>query len=80
MKKIPAGAEGSMVLVGETDFLNKPMSVFVRLEDAVILGDMMEVPLPTRFLFLMLGPSGQPGRYHEVGRALSTLMADEVGS
>ena len=80
MKKIPAGAEGSMVLVGETDFLSKPMNAFVRLEDAVILGDILEVPLPTRFLFFMLGPSGQPGRYHEVGRAIATLMADEVGS
>ncbi|XP_028410441.1 sodium bicarbonate cotransporter 3-like isoform X2 [Dendronephthya gigantea] len=78
MKKIPQGAEGSMVLVGETDFLSKPMNAFVRLEDAVILGDIMEVPLPTRFLFFMLGPSGQPGRYHEVGRAIATLMADEV--
>ena len=78
MKKIPQGAEGSMVLVGETDFLTKPVNAFVRLEDAQILGDLMEVPIPTRFLFFMLGPSGQPGRYHEVGRAIATLMSDEV--
>ena len=80
MKKIPPGAEGSMVLVGETDFLAKPINAFVRLEDALILGDLMEVPIPTRFLFLMIGPSGQPGRYHEVGRAIATLMSDEVTS
>ena len=78
MKKIPVGAEGSMVWVGETDFLTKPVNAFVRLEDAQQLGDTMEVPIPTRFLFLMLGPSGQPGRYHEVGRAIATLMSDEV--
>lgn len=78
MKKIPAGAEGSIVLVGETDFLPKSVNAFVRLEDAQLLGDLMEVPIPTRFLFFMLGPSGQPGRYHEVGRAISTLMSDEV--
>ena len=78
MKKIPSGAEGSMVLVGETDFLSKPVNAFVRLEDALVLGDMMEVPIPTRFLFFMIGPTGQPGRYHEVGRAIATLMSDEV--
>ena len=78
MKKIPPGAEGSMVWVGEADFLPKPVTAFIRLEDALILGDMMEVPVPARFLFFMLGPSGQPGRYHEVGRAIATLMSDEV--
>lgn len=67
-----------MVLVGEADFLAKPVNAFVRLEDARVMGDLMEVPIPTRFLFFMLGPSGQPGRYHEVGRAIATLMADEV--
>jgi hypothetical protein len=78
MKKIPQGAEGSMVLVGEADFLAKPVIAFVRLEDAQVMGDLMEVPIPTRFLFFMLGPAGQPGRYHEVGRAIATLMSDEV--
>ena len=78
MKKIPSGAEGSIVLVGEADFLSKPINAFVRLEDAQLLGDLLEVPLPIRFIFFMLGPSGQPGRYHEVGRAIATLMSDEV--
>ena len=56
MRKIPAGAEASNILVGEVDFLEKPLSAFVRLSQAVLLGDLTEVPVPTRFLFVLLGP------------------------
>jgi len=56
MRKIPQGAEASNILVGEVDFLEKPLSAFVRLSSAVMLGDLTEVPVPTRFLFILLGP------------------------
>ena len=48
MKKIPAGAEASNVLVGEVDFLTRPIIAFVRLKESVCLGDLTEVPIPTR--------------------------------
>ena len=38
------------------DFLDKPVSAFIRLTSAVILGDLTEVPVPTRFIFILLGP------------------------
>ncbi len=78
MKKIPPGAEASNILVGEVDFLEKPASVFVRLSEAHELGDLTEVPVPTRFIFLLLGTVGSLARYQEVGRAMGTLMSDEV--
>lgn len=56
MRKIPSGAEASNILVGEVDFLDKTLSAFIRLNSAVILGDLTEVPVPTRFLFVLLGP------------------------
>ena len=56
LKKIPAGAEASNVLVGEVDFLEKPVSAFIRLSNAFVLGDLTEVPVPTRFIFILLGP------------------------
>jgi Band 3 cytoplasmic domain len=56
LKKIPAGAEASNVLVGEVDFLDKPVSAFIRLTNAFVLGDLTEVPVPTRFIFILLGP------------------------
>lgn len=50
MKKIPAGAEACNVLVGELEFLNKPVVAFVRLSPAVLLSGMAEVPIATRSL------------------------------
>jgi len=48
MRKIPAGAEASNILVGEVDFLSKTLSAFIRLNNAAIFGDLTEVPIPTR--------------------------------
>ncbi|XP_032903089.1 sodium bicarbonate cotransporter 3 isoform X6 [Amblyraja radiata] len=78
MKKIPAGAEASNVLVGEVNFLERPIIAFVRLSPAILLTGLTEVPIPTRFLFLMLGPSGKAQQYHEIGRSIATLMTDEI--
>jgi sodium bicarbonate transporter 10 len=57
MRKIPAGAEASNILVGEVDFLDKTLSAFIRLNQASIMGDLTEVPVPTRFIFILLGPT-----------------------
>lgn len=48
MKKLPRDAEASNVLVGEVDFLDTPFIAFVRLQQAVMLGALTEVPVPTR--------------------------------
>jgi hypothetical protein len=78
MRKIPIGAEASNVLVGEVEFLETQFTALVRLSKSVILGDFTEVPVPTRFLFIILGPKGNINKYHEIGRSISTLMSDEV--
>ncbi|XP_052002885.1 sodium bicarbonate cotransporter 3-like isoform X4 [Xyrauchen texanus] len=78
MKKIPPGAEASNVLVGEVDFLECPIIAFIRLSPAVLLTGLTEVPVPTRFLFLLLGPFGKGAQYHEIGRSIATLMTDEI--
>ncbi|XP_058889730.1 sodium-driven chloride bicarbonate exchanger-like isoform X7 [Acipenser ruthenus] len=78
MKKIPPGAEASNILVGELECLNCPVVAFVRLSPAVLLSGLAEVPIPTRFLFILLGPLGKGQQYHEIGRSIATLMTDEV--
>ncbi|XP_041100774.1 sodium bicarbonate cotransporter 3-like isoform X8 [Polyodon spathula] len=78
MKKIPPGAEASNILVGEVDFLERPIIAFIRLAPAVLLSGLTEVPVPTRFLFLLLGPPGKGPQYHEIGRSIATLMTDEI--
>lgn len=77
-KKVPAGAEAATILVGELDFLTTPIMCFMRLHHAMLLADLTEVPVPTRFFFLLLGPSGNQARYREIGRSTATLMSDEV--
>ncbi|XP_073810481.1 electroneutral sodium bicarbonate exchanger 1 isoform X4 [Danio rerio] len=78
MKKIPTGAEASNVLVGELDFLERSIVAFVRLSPAVLLTGLTEVPIPTRFLFILLGPDGKAQQYHEIGRSMATIMTDEI--
>uniref|UniRef100_A0A3B4AYG2 Uncharacterized protein n=1 Tax=Periophthalmus magnuspinnatus TaxID=409849 RepID=A0A3B4AYG2_9GOBI len=80
MKKIPRDAEASNVLIGEVDFLDKPFVSFVRLSQAITLGGLTEVPVPTRFLFILLGPHGKTKSYNEIGRAIATLMVDDLFS
>lgn len=48
MKKIPPGAEASNVLVGELEFLDRPVVAFIRLSPAVLLNGLAEVPITTR--------------------------------
>ncbi|XP_028163611.1 sodium bicarbonate cotransporter 3 isoform X1 [Ostrinia furnacalis] len=78
MRKIPQGAEASNILVGEVDFLEKTLSAFVRLKTGTIMGDLTEVPVPTRFMFVLLGPPNSNSSFHEIGRAMATLMSDEI--
>ncbi|KAM8722121.1 sodium-driven chloride bicarbonate exchanger-like isoform 1-T1 [Acanthopagrus schlegelii] len=78
MKKIPPGAEASNVLVGELEFLDRPVVAFIRLAPAVLLNGLAEVPITTRFLFILLGPLGKGPQYHEIGRSIATLMTDEI--
>uniref|UniRef100_A0A672M479 Anion exchange protein n=2 Tax=Sinocyclocheilus grahami TaxID=75366 RepID=A0A672M479_SINGR len=66
--------------MGEVDFLDKPFVAFVRLAQAATLGGLTEVPVPTRFLFVLLGPNGKTKSYNEIGRAMATLMVDDLFS
>ncbi|XP_042692366.1 anion exchange protein 4 isoform X2 [Centrocercus urophasianus] len=77
-KKLLPGAEVASVMVGEVDFLKKPFPVFLRLREAVTLGSLAEVALPSRFLFILLGPQAKAKAYHEIGRAMATLLTDEL--
>ncbi|XP_036616085.1 anion exchange protein 2 isoform X1 [Trichosurus vulpecula] len=77
LEKIPENAEATVVLVGCVEFLSRPTMAFVRLREAAELDAVLEVPVPVRFLFLLLGPSSANMDYHEIGRSISTLMSDK---
>uniref|UniRef100_A0A669ETF3 Anion exchange protein n=1 Tax=Oreochromis niloticus TaxID=8128 RepID=A0A669ETF3_ORENI len=77
LAKIPKDAEAVIVLVGCVEFLEQPAMAFVRLSEAVLLESVLEVPVPVRFIFVLLGPSQSNMDYHEIGRSFSTLMSDK---
>lgn len=77
LEKIPENAEATVVLVGSVDFLEQPTMAFVRLQEAVELDCVLEVPVPVRFLFVLLGPPSTNMDYHQIGRSISTLMSDK---
>ncbi|NXM68028.1 S4A4 protein, partial [Serilophus lunatus] len=76
-KKVPPGSETAHIAVGEVEFLEKPFTAFIRLRHGVSLGSLAEVALPSRFLFILLGPPKMKA-YREVGRAMATLLTDEL--
>ena len=78
MKKIPEGAQVANVWVGEIEDLKEPITAFIRLDKPRAIGDLTEVPLPTRFIFLHLSPVGEPGHIFAIGRAMSNMMVDVV--
>ncbi|XP_030642976.1 anion exchange protein 3 [Chanos chanos] len=77
LAKIPKDAEATVVLVGCVEFLEQPAMAFVRLNEAVLLESVLEVPVPVRFIFVLLGPTQTNMDYHEIGRSFSTLMSDK---
>ncbi|NXI79009.1 B3AT protein, partial [Rhipidura dahli] len=78
LETIPEGAEATLVLVGCAAFLEQPMLAFVRLKDAVTLDGVLDVSLPVRFLVVVLGPDTPQISYHEIGRAIATMMSERV--
>ncbi|KAK4877761.1 hypothetical protein RN001_010267 [Aquatica leii] len=76
LRRIPSGAQGTSVLVGDVDFLEQPAIAFIRLAEGVYMPSLIEVNIPVRFIFILLGPKGANLDYHEVGRSISTLMAN----
>lgn len=94
MMRVPEDTEGALTLVGALEFIEEPLTAFVRLEEGkvllifisinfqkyfsgIIMPNALEIPLPMRFIFLLLTP--QNSSYidgHEVGRSFSALMSN----
>lgn len=63
--------------VGAVDFLKQPTIAFVRLAEGIQIPGVTEVPIPVRFIFILLGPKTVDLDYHEVGRSIATLMSND---
>ncbi|CAG5127462.1 unnamed protein product, partial [Candidula unifasciata] len=78
LRKIPKGSEVANVMVAEIEELSNTVCGLLRLNEARMLGDLSEVNLPTRFVFIILGPKGSLEANQESGRCLSTMLVDDV--
>ena len=59
------------------DIIDEPLTAFVRLEEGIIMPNALEIPLPMRFIFLLLTPKNSSFiDCHEVGRSFSALMSN----
>uniref|UniRef100_A0A0K2VB20 Anion exchange protein n=1 Tax=Lepeophtheirus salmonis TaxID=72036 RepID=A0A0K2VB20_LEPSM len=83
-KKISSNTEACIILVGVVSFLKKPVSVFIRLENAVILGDLPEVDITTRFIYICVGPQQIEKNgidtsiiLNDMGVSLATALSDK---
>nr|XP_045584396.1 anion exchange protein 2-like [Procambarus clarkii] len=72
------GQELTAVMAGGVSFLKSPILTFVRLSEGVLLGDLTEVSMPVRFIFVLLGPFHEEKDYYEIGRSISALMANQA--
>lgn len=67
-----------MCVSGTLDFLEKLTMAFVRLKEARVLEMSLETSVPVRFIFVLIGSTQNDVDFHEIGRAMSALLADNV--
>lgn len=77
LKCLPENCEGVAVMTGVASYLEQPTIAFIRLTEAIKIPNVLEVSVPVRFLFILLGPKTQDLDYHEVGRSIATLMSNK---
>ena len=80
MRKVPGGTEGVSILIGQIPFLELPIMAFFRFETASVLEDVMEIPVPTRFVVLILCSKNSRSLSEciEMGRSIAVLFTDKV--
>ncbi len=79
--RLKKDTEGAIVLTGALETLDKPVVALVRLNESIIMPNAIELPIPMRFVFVVLTPDPSPDMdYHEVGRSFATLMSNPVSA
>ena len=70
-------AEASTVLVANVTYILSPILVFVRLKASRVLGNLNEISLPVKCLFLLLSPEESGDEGFNIGRTIGILMSDD---
>lgn len=79
VKKIPRGSESCLVLAASVDFVTHPSLIFLRLKEPCVFTNLCEMTaVKTRFLGIIVGPSTAETPLIDIGKALGTLMSDQI--
>ncbi|KAL3989974.1 anion exchange family protein [Acanthocheilonema viteae] len=80
MKKLTEGTEGAVVMAGIFNGIDRPVCAFLRLDKAkVFFPEMPNVPLPLRFVFVLLNPHDHyDNETRGIGRTVGALLSDEI--
>jgi len=82
-KKLPKNTEVANILIGQVEFVTERVMALCRLQSAALMGDLTEVAIPTRFVFLSLSPANtlddrEIWHASEIARSLGVLFSDKV--
>ncbi|CAD5219178.1 unnamed protein product [Bursaphelenchus okinawaensis] len=77
LKRLPLNTESAQVFVGSVPEMKRVRFVMVRFHNPQYINEIVDHNLPVKFVFIILGPSLVDLSYHELGRALCTLMANK---
>ncbi|CDW55899.1 anion exchange protein [Trichuris trichiura] len=81
LRKVAKDTEGACVFIGRPDNISIPFTQFVRLRNATMMKNLFEIPIPLRFLFVLLVPKEHVEKEAEaIARCMGTLFIDEVFS
>ncbi|VDM40141.1 unnamed protein product [Toxocara canis] len=80
LKKIAAGTNAAVVLIGRVNALDKPVCALVRLsKPKVLYPEVPNIPLPVHFIFVLLNPHDHySNETMSVGRTMGALFSDEI--
>ena len=71
-------SEATTIMVASVPYALKPTIIFARLNKGEVLGNLNEVAVPVRFVFLVIGSDKHLIDYYQVGRAIGVLMSDKM--
>jgi hypothetical protein len=72
------GSEVVPIFTGALAELQDVAFAMIRLLKPTRLPEIMRVPLPVRIVVVIIGPPHAHIDYHEIGRAMGTMMANSV--
>lgn len=77
-KKIPEDSLAAHFMVGTCDFLKTEIVALVELVRPTTFENFVEVNIPTKYIFIALGPKNKAYKMEQIGRCCATLFSDEV--